>query len=62
MDDLPEIQAAYYMLAAKGVLVAAAYYVLTMRTTLETRQIQLFMDLYKTTPQKTTKKTEMQCS
>jgi len=45
MVDLAEIQAAYYMVAATGVLVAAIYYVVTLRTTqrnmkanLETRQ------------------------
>jgi hypothetical protein len=48
MVDLAEIQAAYYMVAATGVLVAAVYYVMTIRTTqrnlkenLETRQTQL---------------------
>ena len=53
MVDLAEIQAAYYMVAATGVLVAAAYYVLNIRTTqrnmkanLDTRQAQLFMQLY----------------
>jgi hypothetical protein len=47
MFDLAEIQAVYYMVAATGVLVAAGYYVFTMRvnqrsmkTTLETRQAQ----------------------
>jgi len=46
--DLVEIQAAYYMVAATGVLVAAIYYVMTLRTTqrnmkqtLETRRIGL---------------------
>jgi hypothetical protein len=39
--DLAEIQAAYYMVAATGVLVAAAYYVLNMRATLQTRRISL---------------------
>ena len=62
MVDLAEIQAAYYMVAATGVLVAAAYYVLNMRAskktqelaqktqeqTLETRQAQLFIQLYTT--------------
>ena len=48
MVSIEEIQAAYYMVAATGVLVAAGYYVLNMRATLETRQVQLFMDLYKT--------------
>ena len=53
MVDLAEIQAAYYMVAATGVLVAAIYYVMTLRTTqrnmkasLETRQAQLFMQIY----------------
>ena len=31
MVDLAEIQAAYYMVAATGVLVAAIYYVYNMR-------------------------------
>jgi hypothetical protein len=44
--DLAEIQAAYYMVAATGVLVAAVYYVLNMKTTLQTRQAQLFMQIY----------------
>ena len=62
MVDLAEIQAAYYMVAATGVLVAAIYYVYNMRTsqrnstlaiktqeqTLETRQTQLFMPIYST--------------
>lgn len=39
--DLTEIQAAYYMVAATGVLVAAIYYVLNMRATLQTRRIGL---------------------
>ena len=53
MVDLAEIQAAYYMVAATGVLVAAVYYVLNMRATqrnmksnLETRQAQFLMSLY----------------
>jgi len=53
MVDLAEIQAAYYMVAATGVLVAAIYYVLNMRATqknmkhtLDTRQVQLFMNIY----------------
>jgi hypothetical protein len=53
MADLAEIQAAYYMVAATGVLVAAVYYVFNMRATqrnmkanLETRQTQLFMQIY----------------
>ncbi|MFH2110542.1 MAG: DUF4760 domain-containing protein [Candidatus Bathyarchaeota archaeon] len=50
---MAEIQAAYYMVAATGVLVAALYYIYnvrtnqkTARTTLETRQTQLFMQLF----------------
>jgi len=46
MVSFEEIQAAYYMVAATGVLVAAVYYVYNMRTTLQTRQAQLFMQLY----------------
>jgi hypothetical protein len=41
-----EVQTAYYMVAATGVLVAAIYYIVNMRTTLQTRQAQLFMQLY----------------
>jgi len=44
--SLAEIQAAYYMVAATGVLIAAIYYIVNMRTTLQTRQAQLFMQLY----------------
>jgi len=60
MVTIEEIQAAYYMVAATGVLVAAAFYVLNMRIsqknqeivlksqeqTLETRQAQLFMQVF----------------
>jgi hypothetical protein len=46
MVDLAEIQAAYYMVAATGVLVAAVYYVFNMRATLQTRQAQMLMSLY----------------
>ncbi len=53
MVELAEIQAAYYMVAATGVLIAAIYYVMTlratqrnMRHTLETRQAQILMNLY----------------
>jgi hypothetical protein len=51
--DLSEIQAAYYMVAATGVLVAAIYYVYNMRiaqrntsATLQNRQAQLFTNLH----------------
>jgi hypothetical protein len=60
MVDLSEIQAAYYMVAATGVIVAAIYYILNIRTnktnqelmlkaqqqTLETRQAQLLMQIF----------------
>jgi len=46
MVELAEIQAAYYMVAATGVLVAAVYYILNMRASIQTRQAQLFMQLY----------------
>jgi hypothetical protein len=36
--DLSEIQAAYYMVAATGVLVAAVYYTLNMRETAKNRR------------------------
>lgn len=41
MVSIEEIQAVYYMVAATGVLVAAGYYVLNMRATLQTRRIGL---------------------
>ena len=41
MVDLAEIQAAYYMVAATGVLVAAVYYVLNMRYNLKAREWQI---------------------
>ena len=60
MVDLSEIQTAYYMVAATGVLVAAFYYVANLRASrkiqelalktqqqsAETRQAQLFLQLY----------------
>ena len=46
MVTIEEIQAAYYMVAATGVLVAAVFYVLNMKATLQTRQAQLYMQLY----------------
>jgi hypothetical protein len=42
MVELAEIQTAYYMVAATGVLIAAIYYIFNMRATLQTRQAQLF--------------------
>jgi hypothetical protein len=50
--DLAEIQAAYYMVAATGVLVAAVFYILNLRVqqanmkaNLETRQAQFLLQL-----------------
>ena len=62
MVTIEEIQAIYYMVAATGVLVAAAYYVLNIRNnqknqelmlksqeqSFETRQLQIFMNIYQT--------------
>lgn len=52
MINLVEIQTVYYMVAATGVLVAAIYYVMTLRTTqrnlkanLETRQAQFMSQI-----------------
>jgi hypothetical protein len=39
--DLAEIQAAYYMVAATGVLVAAVYYVMTLKTTQRNQELML---------------------
>jgi hypothetical protein len=39
--DLAEIQAAYYMVAATGVLIAAVFYVLNMRETTRNRRMAL---------------------
>jgi len=40
MVDLVEIQAAYYMVAATGVLVAAAYYIINMRNQIKVRELE----------------------
>lgn len=54
MVSLAEIQTAYYMIAATGVLIAALFYIYNIRVTQrnmrinqETRQIQLLLDLNK---------------
>ena len=39
MVDLAEIQTAYYMVAATGVLVAAGYYIVNLRETIRNRRI-----------------------
>ena len=46
MVSFQDIQTAYYMVAATGVLVAAIYYVWNIKATLQTRQAQLFMPIY----------------
>jgi hypothetical protein len=46
MVDISLLQSVSYMAGALGVCVAAIYYVLNMRTTLQTRQAQLFMQLF----------------
>jgi hypothetical protein len=45
MVDLAEIQTAYYMVAATGVLVAAIYYMLSLRQAIQNRKAQLFTQL-----------------
>jgi hypothetical protein len=42
---IEEIQAAYYMVAATGVLVAAFYYVYNIRNTTKTRELQVTMQV-----------------
>jgi hypothetical protein len=44
MVELAEIQIAYYMVAATGVLVAAAYYVVNIRSNVENRKAQHLME------------------
>jgi len=41
MVSFQDIQAAYYMVAATGVLVAAVYYVMTLRTTQRNQELML---------------------
>ena len=43
--DLVEIQAAYYMVAATGVLVAAVYYIQNLRVAERNKKIQLSMSI-----------------
>jgi len=42
MVDLAEIQFAYYMLAATGVLVAAIYYIISLRYNMKAREMEIF--------------------
>lgn len=46
MVDLVMLQSASYVAASMGVLVAAIYYILNLRATLQTRQAQLFMQSF----------------
>jgi hypothetical protein len=48
MVDLAEIQAAYYMVAATGVLVAAAFYILNLRMSQRTLRINVTNNLLQT--------------
>ena len=41
MVDLAEIQAAYYMVAATGVLVAAIYYIINLRHNMKAREMEI---------------------
>jgi len=41
MVELAEIQFAYYMLAATGVLVAAIYYIITLRYNMKAREMEI---------------------
>ena len=43
MVDLAEIQAAYYMVAATGVLIAAVYYMINIRNSRKTHELQVTM-------------------
>jgi hypothetical protein len=44
--DIALLQSVSYIAGALGVCVAAIYYVLNLRATLQTRQIQLFMQIF----------------
>ena len=44
MIDLAGIQTAYYLVAATGVLVAAVFYVLSLKSTIDNRRAQLLME------------------
>ena len=46
MVSFEEIQTVYYMVAATGVLVAAAYYVMNIRNTSKTRELQVTMQAF----------------
>jgi len=43
--DLAEIQATYYMVAATGVIIAAAYYIYNIRTSRKTHELQVTMQV-----------------
>jgi hypothetical protein len=46
MVSFQDIQTAYYMVAATGVLVAAVYYVINLRNTSKTHELQVFMQVF----------------
>jgi hypothetical protein len=46
MVDLALLQSVSYIAGALGVCIAAIYYVMNMKATLQTRQTQLFMQMY----------------
>ncbi|MGD0805843.1 MAG: hypothetical protein ABSA11_17410 [Candidatus Bathyarchaeia archaeon] len=46
MVDLTLLQSVSYIAGALGVCVAAFYYVITLRTTLQTRNAQIMMDIF----------------
>ena len=41
MVDLAEIQMAYYMVAATGVLIAAIYYIINLRYNMKAREMEI---------------------
>jgi hypothetical protein len=49
MVDLAEIQTAYYMVAATGVLVAAVFYILNLMETIKNRRAALTLSLVQST-------------
>ena len=46
MVTLEEIQAVYYMVAATGVLVAAAFYIVNIRTNQRKQELKMNQDPY----------------
>ena len=52
MVTLEEIQTVYYMVAATGVLVAAVFYVLNLKSSIDNRKAQLLMEFNRMTSSK----------